>query len=75
MGATLGTLSFSVDSADHEAVHVEDMGDGSIILSSLNHLGATESVVVSYAQLSAISGTFDPCIALCRDGGGTMGLR
>lgn len=54
MGATLGALTFSFDSVDHETVHVDEMGDGCLVLSALNHLGVMERIAVSYDQLSKI---------------------
>ena len=49
-------LDYSIESFGSETLTVHDIGDGAIVLSSVNDEGATERLAVNFEQLEAAVG-------------------
>lgn len=49
----MNILDNSIESFGSETLTVHDMGDGAIVLSSVNDEGATERLAVNFEQLEA----------------------
>ena len=52
----MNILDNSIESFGSETLTVHDMGDGAIVLSSVNDEGATERLAVTFEQLEAAVG-------------------
>ena len=52
----MNILDYCIESDGGEALTVHDMGDGAVVLSSVNDEGTTERLAVTFEQLEAAVG-------------------